>query len=119
MISVGSGIFIRLSSKIVANRGTTKFRMTKIDPGPDAGEQRGVNHRRNNVASQLIARPLEFGQAFENLPEAARSFSRPHHVDVKIGVVSRMQRQRVGQRFAAFNGPQNIEYHGPKLRPRR
>ena len=33
-ISVGVGIFMRGSEKISANRGTTKFNSTKIDPMP-------------------------------------------------------------------------------------
>ena len=41
MISVGRGIFMRLSSKMVANRGTTKFRITKMDPAPTSASSDG------------------------------------------------------------------------------
>ena len=41
MIMVGTGIFMRDSWKTAANRGTTKFSSTKIEPKPTNASRHG------------------------------------------------------------------------------
>ena len=58
---------MRGSEKICAKRGTTKFSSTKIDADAHQRQQAGINQRADDVAAQIVAGALEFGQPLENL----------------------------------------------------
>ena len=107
---------MRPSSKMLAKRGTTKSSNTKTEPAPTTRKQRRIDHRRDDVTAQFIAGSLEFGKPFENPAEAARGFTGAHHVDEEVREVERVERQRIRQRFAAFDGAQNFGDDEPKLR---
>jgi hypothetical protein len=72
-------------SKMLAKRGTTKVQQDEDGPRPDGGQQRRINHGRDDVVAQVVARALEFGQALEDDGQRAGGFARAHHVDVELG----------------------------------
>ena len=79
-------------------------------------QQGRVNHGRNNVAAQFIARAFEFREAVEHGCERSAGFSGADHVHEEVGEVFRMRRQAVRQRPAALQHAQNIHHDEPEFR---
>ena len=80
----------------------------------------GIDHRRDDVAAQVVARALEFRQALEDLrramPEASPARTMLMYSSEKY---ARMRGQAVGQRLAALEDAQDVQHDGAELRRAR
>ena len=109
---MGSGISIARFFK--DRRESRHDEIHEHQNGADAHqrEQRRIGHRRDDIAAQIVARALEFGEPLEYHCQRAAGFACADHVDVQLREVVRVSGQAVGQRPAAFEDAQNVQDQG-------